>query len=130
MNGISKLKPNVKVKYKGVIDNEKIAEVIKLYHFSILPSEHENYGHSIFESLSAGCPVIISDNTPWRNLNQKKAGWDISLKNEAKFVEILNRAALMRQDEYNEWSKGAYNLAKTVTEDKTVLEQNKLIFNS
>ena len=36
--------------------------------FLILPTKGENFGHVIAESLSASLPVIISQNTPWRNL--------------------------------------------------------------
>ncbi len=62
------LPPNIKINFKGAIEKERIAETLKMYHFLFMPSQGENYGHSIVESFMAGRPVIISDQTPWRNL--------------------------------------------------------------
>ena len=44
-----------------------------------LPTFAENYGHSIVEALSVGTPMLISDNSPWKNLQEKGFGWEISL---------------------------------------------------
>lgn len=44
-----------------------------------MPTFNENYGHAIVESFVAGLPVVISDRTPWRNLEKINAGWDIPL---------------------------------------------------
>ena len=35
------------------------------------------------ESLMAGRPVLISDQTPWRGLEQEKCGWDVPLAHGA-----------------------------------------------
>ena len=56
----------------------------------ILPTFNENYGHVILESLTAGCPVIISDQTHWLTLSEKKAGWDLSLSDQQQFVDVIN----------------------------------------
>ena len=34
--------------------------------------QHENFGHVIVESWQNGCPVLISENTPWKNLESQK----------------------------------------------------------
>ncbi|TAL63115.1 MAG: glycosyltransferase [Bacteroidetes bacterium] len=125
---IRKTSSNIKVSYKGIVDHSHIQEVFKKYHFFILPTSHENYGHSIVESLSAGCPVIISDQTPWRNLESKKAGWDISLSHKEKFVEALNQAARMQQSEFDEWSENAYDFAGSILYNENVIEQNRQLF--
>jgi hypothetical protein len=38
------------------------------YDLFLFPTLGENYGHVISEALASGCPVVISDQTPWRNL--------------------------------------------------------------
>ena len=38
-----------------------------------LPSKGENFGHIIMESLAASTPVIISDLTPWKDLENARA---------------------------------------------------------
>jgi len=72
LNLIKQAPGNVKITYKGIIDNKKIPEIIKDYHFSFLPTLGENFGHSILESMSFACPVIISDRTPWKHLTSRK----------------------------------------------------------
>lgn len=122
------LSSNSKITYKGVIENSDVQKVLQKYHCSILPTAHENYGHSIVESMAAGCPVIISDQTPWRNLEARKAGWDVSLKEPEKFVNALDQMAGMHQAEFDQWSAGAYDLAQSVFEDKKALEENRKLF--
>ena len=51
------------------------------YHFFILPTLGENFGHVFIEALAAGCPLIISNRTPWLELEKKGIGWDIPLEN-------------------------------------------------
>ena len=62
------LKPWIKVSWLGPIEREKVHETMQNYHFLFMPSQGENFGHSIIESLLAGRPVIISDRTPWKHL--------------------------------------------------------------
>ena len=69
-----------------------------------MPTLGENYGHAIFEAMTTGVPVMISDQTPWRNLEQMKVGWDIPLQMKDKFREAITQAAGWNQEEYDEWS--------------------------
>ena len=126
---MDELPQHVKAEYKGVVPSEKIPEVFSNYHFSILPTMHENYGHSIVESFAQGVPVIISDNTPWRNLFAPKAGWDYSLKIPEKFIYAIETSAEMNQETFNEWQTGAINYAKEILNNDDVLNQNRLLFN-
>ena len=69
----------INVSYLGPLDSEEVPEKLSQAHFLFMPTRGENYGHVILESLSAGCPVIISDQTPWRNLHEKGIGWNIQI---------------------------------------------------
>ena len=121
---ISALPSNITCNYKDEIHNDLIAEVYKKYHFSILPSESENFGYSIIESFVSSCPVIISDNTPWQELQAKFAGFDLPLNKPEQFVEALEKICKMDQHEYNKWSDGAYAFAKSVIDNQEKIEQN------
>ena len=92
-------------------------------NFFILPTLGENFGHAIYEALGTGTPVIISNTTPWKNLEERKAGWDISLNNQEKFIEVLNRCYEMDNDEYKKWSEGAYNYAKEYYDENDPTEK-------
>ncbi len=127
---ISTLPPHIHATYKGVIPNVSVAQKLNDYHALFMPTLGENFGHIILESLQASCPVIISDQTPWRNLEQSKAGWDIALKDKSKFIETIEMLADTHQETYNLWSKGAYTMAEHFTENKTLLEDNYNLFNA
>lgn len=119
---------NVTVSFKGPVENEKVQQMALQYHFMILPTFNENYGHAIVESLVAGCPVLISDRTPWRNLAESKAGWDLSLENDDLFTQQINICANMEQQEYDAWSAGAYELALKIVGNKDGIKQNRELF--
>ena len=60
---IKKLPANIKVNYHGDIPPAEIVHALATNHVFILPSKSENYGHAIYEALSAGRPVITSNTT-------------------------------------------------------------------
>lgn len=86
---ISELPKNIKVSYKGIIDHQDIYNILKQYDAFILPTLSENYGHVIVEAMMAKCIVIISDQTPWTNVNDYNAGWALSLSDNEKFCDTL-----------------------------------------
>lgn len=86
---IESLPTNVRVRYEGAIQYFRVADVLEKYDLFVLLSHSENYGHVIIESLMAGCPVLISDQTPWQNLEARGVGWDIPLDQTERFTEIL-----------------------------------------
>ena len=90
----------LKINYKGVLSPSEVFNVYNQYHLFILPTLGENYGHAIIESILCLTPVLISDKTPWRNLEQTGIGWDISLDKPAKFQEIINNLIQMDNNEY------------------------------
>src|SRR5690554_3361323 len=100
-----------------------IPDLLKDYHAVFLPSRGEKFGHVILESFMAGRPVVIGDQTPWRNLAEKQAGWDVPLADQAAFAEALTRLAAMAQDEYVQWCKGAWAQSAACSNDASLLAQ-------
>ena len=126
---IKSLHSNIKVNYKNSIESNKIGDVLKEYHFMFMPTKGENFGHIIIESLSAGCPVIISDQTIWRNLENINAGWDIPLSDINAFVKALEKAIDLTQEEYASISKSAFAFAKAYMSNNEMIKFNKDLFN-
>lgn len=125
---IEKLPANIKVSFKDSLSSEKVASVIAGYDFLFLPTRGENFGHVILQAMSAGLPVIISDKTMWRQLEDKKAGWDISLSQKKEFSSVIERCAKMDGQEYAIYSKGAFDLAKSYFNNKELIEQSRQLF--
>ncbi len=104
---IAALPAHITVTYKGNLVHEQLHATLAAYHFLFLLTENENYGHAIVEAFTCGCPVIISDRTPWRNLESIRVGWDLDLRNQEKIVQTLNTSAIMDQETYYLWSEAA-----------------------
>ena len=138
-----RLPAQITVNFCGSIEKDSVSAVLQKYHFLFMPSQGENYGHSIVESFIAGRPVIISDRTPWRNLNSRFAneksnivnqksifvGWDIPLDEPGRFVEVVEYCTAMGQEEYDTISNEAYQFGRQISTDKEVLEANRRLFD-
>ena len=122
---IDTLPIHVRVIYKGTLPNQDLPEVLNGYEFFLLPTLNENFGHAIMESLSNGCPVIISNRTPWRNLEAAFAGWDLPLDDEPLFLQVLEKCVGMGPDEYGRWVQGALRKASSYATDPDIILENR-----
>lgn len=111
-NEISKLPENICVHIIGPVEQSNVPEYLKDSHLYVLLTKGENFGHTIFESLLAGRPVLISDQTPWRGLAIKKVGADISLKDPSSVSRFIEIAASWSQKEFDEWAFNSWKYAK------------------
>jgi glycosyltransferase involved in cell wall biosynthesis len=120
-------KSNHVVSFKGEVSPDQIPSILKQAHFFLLATWGENFGHAIAESLINGVPVIISDRTPWRDLEENRAGWDLPLEQQA-FVNKLVYAANMDNESYQMWRKGALDMGLKKTNTPEAIGQNKGLF--
>ena len=119
----------IQVDYKGDLPFHELGRLTARQHIFALPTQGENFGHAIFEALNHGKPALISDQTPWRNLKEQKAGWDLPLSSPDLFADSLQTAVNWTQQEYNEWSKGAWLLASGAADDTILKQAYKKIFD-
>lgn len=89
---------NIKIQYKGLLSHDDIHETFNKYDALLFPTFSENYGHVIAEALMSNCIPIISDQTPWNDLNNFRAGWAIPLNNEEWFTKALQEVVDMDED--------------------------------
>ena len=119
---------NINVEYLGAIQPTQIRERLLQYHFFVLLTKHENFGHAIFEALAAGCPPIISDTTPWHILDTLKIGWEISLNDLGKFDKTIASCLVMGDKEYRDMSTRAHKYALDYLECDDAVEQSIKLF--
>lgn len=124
---IGDLPSNIKVVYNGPCPSEAVAEKLAAAHALLLPSEGENYGHAIVESLAQGRPVLISKQTPWQNLASQHAGWDVAASDLPSAIQSLID---MDQVAYQTWSEGAkkYHQKEIQQEQATAIQAYRTLF--
>ncbi len=122
------LPENIQVNFKGIVAHDKIQETLKNYNFLLFPTQHENFGHTIFESFSSGLPVIISKNTPWQNLEEKNIGFDIDLSEKETFVKTIENICKFSLEKYNEMSFETFNFAVKFSSDEQIIKQTQKLF--
>ena len=98
---IEKLPHNIKVRYQGVVSHEEIHSTFARYDSFLFPTYSENYGHVIAEALLSGCVPIISDQTPWSDINDCNAGWAIPLSKPEEFVTVIQKIVDMNDTDFS-----------------------------
>lgn len=119
---INILPESITVTYRGVIDHEDIMEVFNDHHVFLFPTLGENYGHVISEAFIGGCPVIISDQTPWRGLKEMSVGWDLALNNETGFIKALQYCIDLKIEDYDILSRSAFEYGKRMSNSTVDIE--------
>jgi glycosyltransferase involved in cell wall biosynthesis len=126
---ISLLPKNVDWRDVGAVEHARVSELLVDHDVLFLPTAGENYGHAIAEAFAVGCPVLISDKTPWRGLQEKQAGWAIPLDDRDKFVRTIEHCALLSESEWQELQQGAARmLSKEVIKGRE--QENADLFHS
>ncbi len=114
---IRRLPSNVTCTYRGPIPYEEVHETLAGYHVFLFPTLNENFGHVILEALLARLPVVLSDQTFWRDLESKGAGFDLPLGDDVGFDTAIRTFVEMDQTRYDELSRGALALAHAYLND-------------
>ena len=128
---IDSMPDNISVNYKGELNPNDVIDTFSKYHLFFFPTKGENFGYVILESLMAGCPVIISDQTPWRGLAHKGIGADISLDKEEDFHTKLQDFVNLKDHEFQLFSRNAFETAKEYCDNKNnIMESRDLFFQT
>lgn len=120
---INSLPSHIQVNYMGAIDHSKTKEIMAQHDVLFLPTLGENFGHSIAESLSEGVPVIISDQTPWVNLEESGAGWELPLESTEEYVRVITQWYNKSDDEFQKLRATTFQYYR----DKYQMDNNELL---
>jgi len=126
---INSLPNNISVQYMGAIANEQVEDVMSNHDLFFFPTHGENFGHVIQEALVAGCPILISDQTPWKMLAEKAVGWDLPLNRPDLFVNRLQKCVDMDDGSFQELSFSARRYGEENCSDQNVVDSNRILFN-
>ncbi len=119
---------NITVQWNDAISFEFVKSKLIDHHLFILPTLGENYGHAIIEALSVGRPVLISDQTPWKNLHEYHAGWELPLSDKQAWIDAIEEAASWDQAEFDKHCQGALEYARAHTKVEELVEKYREMF--
>lgn len=108
---LASLSPRVQTDYLGPIATSEVGSCLRRHGLLFAPSASESFGFVIFEALLAGCPVLIGDRTPWRNLAEEGVGWDVSLERADLIRIILQQCVAMDTQSHRALSDRAREFA-------------------
>lgn len=122
---IKALPAHISAHYAGGVNHKRVAEIMQAHDLFFFPTRGENYGHVILEALLSSTPVLLSDTTPWRNLERSGVGWDLPLDEEQTFAEHINEIAALPPDKYYAMRCRAHSFAVEQLHDDASVEANR-----
>jgi glycosyltransferase involved in cell wall biosynthesis len=127
-NLANELPKNITIDFIKGVNHIELNALHKDSHAFISPSKNENFGHSIVEALGHGCPIIISDKTPWKNLAAKNIGADLAL-DEKLFADAISKMIAMDDAAFNILRNNARNEAVQIFNSGEIIAQYKNLFS-
>lgn len=124
------LPQNVDVHYCGEVEYSDVVKIMQEHDLFFMPTLGENYGYVYLEALVAGCPILLSDQTPWVGLERAGVGWDIPISQSNRFREILQNCIAMDNNAYREYSVKARKYGLNLISNKEALRKNRELFLS
>lgn len=117
-----------KVEFIGLTVGEDKEVLYANAKATFLVSESENFGNVVVESLTHGTPVICSLGTPWKILNEKKAGYWIS-NDPHSISKVVDQLVSGSEIDYMKMRANAEKLAKTTFDIDTNVYRWKAVYN-
>lgn len=124
---VKKLAKNIKVVFLGAIPPLEISNLYNQHHLLVSTSLNENYGHSIAEALTFGRPIIVSNNTPWKNLKELGIGVNLPLE-KGCFTKELEQFIQMNNEEFLIMQEKAKAYALENLKDKEEINKSVSLF--
>lgn len=125
---INKLPQNISVTMHREIEPAKVKEALQKAHVFILPSKSENFGHALYEALSAGRPVITSHHTPWNHLQSSFAGMNVSVEGVSEISAAVSFFVAMSEETFGRWHKGALGYAERAVDVERIRQEYETLF--
>ncbi|HET8772652.1 MAG TPA: glycosyltransferase family 4 protein [Thermoanaerobaculia bacterium] len=125
---IATLPANVRATSHGPVSYADLGPLLAQYDLFLFPTLGENFGHTIVEALAAGCPVLVSDQTPWRELQAAGVGWDLPLDGPDAFRRAIGEIIAMPEAAHAEMRRKAREFALRVSDPRPAIEENRALF--
>ncbi len=125
---MASLPNHVRAIYCGVVEQSRVVETFAEHDLFFFPTRGENFGHVIHESLRAGTPVLISDQTPWTDLENHGIGAALPLAEPGRFARAIDDAADWDDETRAKLRLAAQQYARSCQLASTAIEANRRLF--
>ncbi len=117
--------PRIQIRWHSEVKHEHVAGLLSCYDVLFLPTLGENFGHVIGEALSVGLPVLISDRTPWKGIQESGAGWVIPIEDRRQFVTVITSLADSAPEDRRGFSRNAERYYTRYASEHDALQRNR-----
>lgn len=124
----SRLPKHIQVTYEGEVRPTDVVPTLSHHDLFLLPTRGENFGHVIHEALKAGVPALISDQTPWRDLEKQGVGWVVPLHDVQGYVDAIEQVANWDAAQSRQCFDRVRRFAKDIDHDEEVVAANRTLF--
>ena len=118
------------IKYVGAIPADGAISFLSRFDLFVFPTLGENFGHVVLESLAAGTPVIVGNDTPWHKIETAGAGWICDPASPDAVAELIERFLTLDEDARMRMRTAARHLARQVLNDPTDVNANRAMFHA
>ena len=125
---IADLPDHCEVTVTGPIANSEAADYYAAADLFLNPSTSENFGHTIFESLQAGTPVLTGLKTPWNGLEEDRAGFNCPSDDPAAIAAAIERYAALDTGMRTQWHDAARRRAERFVHGQSATSEWKAWF--
>jgi glycosyltransferase involved in cell wall biosynthesis len=125
---IASMRKNIRVRYLGSVPHSEILGVFAAYDVFFLPTLAENNGYVILEALLAGCPVLLSNQTPWRGLESIGVGKDLPLEDPDAFLLALEELASLSPEAHADMRRRAQAYGRARLQASGDVEATRAMF--
>lgn len=114
----------------GPIYRSEVADLLAGHDLFALPTLGENFGHVVIEALTAGTPVLLSDRTPWKGIEDLGAGWEVSLDDPVRWETALQAACDADDRTWSSRRTAACSARHKLFNQEAAIEQNLALFGA
>lgn len=122
---IGALPRSVRASYRGAVRPQDVFRTFAAYHLFLFPSRGENFGHVVLEALTAGCPVLTGDATPWGELDRAGAGWALPPADTGGVARAVESVVTMGAEQFDALSCRAREFALRIGEDEDRVDASR-----
>jgi glycosyltransferase involved in cell wall biosynthesis len=118
------------IKYVGTIPADEVVNFLSRFDLFVFPTLGENFGHVVVESLAAGTPVIVGNDTPWHHVETFGAGWICDPASPEAVAGLVERFLALDEDARMRLRAAARELAGQVWNDPRGVDANRVMLHA